>query len=173
MLKALQTFCEPPQQAGVRRFIYLSSLGADTGQSAYHQSKLRAEELVKAFGGEWLILRPGNVYGPGDEVISTLFKMVRTLPVVPLVDAGDQRFQPIWFEDLGAAITRAVDDSTLTGQILELAGADVTSTADLIERICDDHRSEAPPKFRFPRGSPRSAPPWRKASADLASPWRP
>ena len=135
-VEGTQNILRAAEQAGVRRLIYLSSLGADTGQSAYHQSKLRAEELVKTFGGEWLILRPGNVYGPGDEVISTLFKMVRTLPVVPLVDAGDQRFQPIWFEDLGAAIARAVDDSTLTGEILELAGGETTSTADLIERIC-------------------------------------
>ncbi|MGZ8919658.1 MAG: complex I NDUFA9 subunit family protein [Limisphaerales bacterium] len=135
------------EQAGVRRFIYLSSLGADIGQSAYHQSKLRAEELVKSFGGEWLILRPGNVYGPGDEMISRLFKMVRTLPVVPVVGDGEQRFQPIWFEDLGAAIARAVDDSLPSGQILEIAGTEITSTADLVERICkitDRHPTQVP-----------------------------
>ena len=135
------------EQAGVRRFIYLSSLGAEIGQSPYHQSKLRAEELVKSFGGEWLILRPGNVYGPGDEVVSKLFKMVRTLPVVPVIGDGEQRFQPIWFEDLGAAIARAVDDSMLSGQVLELAGGEITSTADLIERICkitDRHPARVP-----------------------------
>lgn len=125
------------QSAGVRRFIYLSSLGADTGESAYHKSKLQAEELVQNFGGEWLILRPGNVYGPGDEVISTLFKMVRTLPVIPIVGEGDQKFEPIWYEDLAAAIVRAVDDSMLSGRILELTGGETTSTADLIQRICE------------------------------------
>jgi uncharacterized protein YbjT (DUF2867 family) len=136
-VEGTQNILRAAEQAGVRRFIYLSSLGADTGQSPYHQSKLRAEELVKSFGGEWLILRPGNVYGPGDEVISTLFKMIRTLPAIPMVGAGDQRFQPIWFEDLGAAIARAVEDSTLSGRILELAGEETTSTADLVERICE------------------------------------
>ena len=125
------------ERAGVRRFIFLSSLGADTGASAYHKSKLRAEELVKSFGGEWLILRPGNVYGPGDEVISNLFKMIRTLPVIPVVGLGDQPFQPIWFDDIGAAIARAVEDSMLSGQILELTGGETTSTADLIQRICE------------------------------------
>jgi NADH dehydrogenase len=123
------------EQAGVRRFIFLSSLGADTRESAYHQSKYRAEGLVEKFGGEWLILRPGNVYGPGDDVISKLFKMVRTLPVIPMVGQGDQPFQPIWYEDLGRAIARAVDDSTLSGRILELAGTETTTTADLMQRI--------------------------------------
>lgn len=125
------------QSAGVRRFIYLSSLGADTGESAYHKSKSQAESLVRNFGGEWLILRPGNVYGPGDEVISTLFKMVRTLPVIPMIGDGDQKFEPIWFEDLGVAIARAVDDSTLSARTLDLTGGETTSTADLIQRICE------------------------------------
>jgi NADH dehydrogenase len=124
------------EEAGVRRFIYISSLGADSGESAYHKSKLRAEELVKKFGREWLILRPGNVYGPGDEVISTLFKMIRNLPVIPMVGQGDQRFEPIWYEDLGEAIARAAGEGALRGETLELTGGEGTSTADLIERIC-------------------------------------
>ena len=70
-------------RAGVRRFVFLSSLGADTGSSEYHKSKLLAEERVKEFPREWLILRPGNVIGPGDDVVSMLLKMVRIFPVVP------------------------------------------------------------------------------------------
>ena len=125
------------REASVRRFIYLSSLGADVGESEYHKSKLRAEELVRNFRGEWLILRPGNVYGPGEEVISTLFKMIRTLPVIPVVGQGDQEFQPIWYEDLGAAIARAVEEPSLSGEVLELTGGETTTTADLIQRICE------------------------------------
>ena len=51
------------RRAGVRRLVYMSSLGAERGQSAYHQSKFRGEEAVRSFAGEWTILRPGNVYG--------------------------------------------------------------------------------------------------------------
>ena len=70
------------ERAGAHRLVYVSSLGADRGESAYHRSKLRAEGAVRAFTRGWTILRPGNVYGPGDEVVSLLLKMVRTLPVV-------------------------------------------------------------------------------------------
>ncbi|HEX7860444.1 MAG TPA: complex I NDUFA9 subunit family protein [Verrucomicrobiae bacterium] len=136
-VQGTRNILEAAAAVGVRRFVFLSSLGADVGQSAYHQSKLRAEQLVQTFGGEWLILRPGNVYGPGDDVISKLFKMIRTLPVVPVVGQGDQPFQPIWFEDLGAAITKSVEDSTLSAQTLELTGAETTTTADLIQRISE------------------------------------
>ena len=123
------------KRAGVERFIYVSSLGADTGESDYHRSKFRAEELVRASDLAWTILRPGNVYGPGDEVISSLLKMIRMLPAIPMVGHGDQPFQPIWFQDLGAAIARACDDIE-THHIYELAGPDITTTCDVIEQLC-------------------------------------
>jgi|GEM_PF-187933 len=126
---------EEAERAGVRRFVYVSSLGADTGQSDYHHSKLEGEQAVRGFSGEWLILRPGNVYGPGDEVITTLIKMVRALPVVPVVDSGQQRFQPLWHEDFGESVARAVGTEGLSGRVLELAGEEITSTGDLIERV--------------------------------------
>jgi NADH dehydrogenase len=122
-------------QAGFPTFIFLSSLGADRGESAYHGSKRQAEERVRAYAGPWVILRSGNVYGPGDETISMLLKMVRTLPAVPMVGDGDQPFQPLWFADLGRAIAQTVENRSLAGQTLELAGPDVTTTDDILTRL--------------------------------------
>jgi uncharacterized protein YbjT (DUF2867 family) len=121
-------------RAGANRFIFISSLGADRGRSAYHQSKLRAEKLVKKFKGQWLILRPGGVYGPGDEVLSTFLKLIRTLPVIPVIDSGEQRFQPLWFEDMGKAVARAIEVD-LSGETLELAGREVITVNELLDRL--------------------------------------
>jgi nucleoside-diphosphate-sugar epimerase len=123
------------ERAGVGRFIYISSLGADRGQSPYHQSKRSAEELVEKFHGGWIILRPGNVYGPGDEVVSLLLQMVRTMPAIPVIDGGDDPFQPVWVEDLAQAIALAAERTDLHGRTLEIAGVDETSTSDLVERL--------------------------------------
>lgn len=123
------------ERAGAARFVFISSLGADRGQSAYHQSKREAEEIVKEARCEWLILRPGGVYGPGDEVISTLLKLIRTLPAVPVVAGGEQRFQPVWFEDVGAAIAKAVEQPGLSGRTLELAGAEVITVNEVIDKL--------------------------------------
>lgn len=38
---------------------------------------------MREFHGEWVIIRPGAVYGPGDEHLSLMLRMIRTLPVVP------------------------------------------------------------------------------------------
>jgi NADH dehydrogenase len=126
---------EAAAQAGVRRLVYVSSLGAERGESAYHRSKRSAEELVRRFAGEWVVMRPGNVYGPGDEVISLLLKMVRVLPLVPAIDGGDHRFQPMWVEDLAEALAQALEREDVIGRDLDLAGPDVTCMNDLIERL--------------------------------------
>ncbi len=132
------------ERSGVRRFVYVSSLGADRGESDYHRSKREAEGLVRAFPREWTIVRPGGVYGPGDETISTILKMVRALPAVPVLDGGDQRFQPIWFEDLGAALTVCVDSPDVNHQIVELAGEEVLTVRELIEKLQAFTRRERP-----------------------------
>jgi uncharacterized protein YbjT (DUF2867 family) len=124
------------KRAGVRRFVYVSSLGAEKGQSDYHRSKLEAEHVVRdeAPAG-WLVVRPGNVYGPGDEVISLLLKMVRALPVVPTIGRGEQPFQPVWHEDLGLALARAIEREEPRETVLEIAGPDITSTNEVIDLL--------------------------------------
>ena len=123
------------ERAGVNRFVYVSSLGADRGESEYHKSKREAEAIVRTFRGDWVICRPGNVYGPGDEQISVLLQMVRSLPVVPMIDRGNQPFEPIWADDLGAALVQVCERADLAGQTLELAGPDRTTMSDLIDRM--------------------------------------
>lgn len=138
------------ERAKVGRFLYVSSLGADRGASEYHRSKYAAENLVREFPGVWIILRPANVYGPGDEVISLLLKMMRTLPVIPFVGSGDQPFQPLWADDLGEALAQAVERTDLKGRVLELAGGEETSVRDVLDRF-EKITGKSPPRLRVPQ----------------------
>ena len=124
------------ERAGVPRLVFVSSLGAPEGESDYHRSKAKAESIVRQFDGAWTICRPGNVYGPGDEQISQLLRMVRGVsPVLPVIGDGDQPFQPIWWEDVARAIAEIVERSDLDRRELDLAGPDLTSQNDLIKRL--------------------------------------
>jgi Nucleoside-diphosphate-sugar epimerases len=124
------------ERAAVTRLVFISSLGAPKGESRYHRSKAAAEQLVRGFRGHWIILRPGNVYGPGDEQISLLLRLVRgPSPVVPTIGDGEQPMQPIWWEDCAAAIANAVERPDLWTHELDVAGPEVTSQNDLIRRL--------------------------------------
>jgi NADH dehydrogenase len=139
---------EEAARAGVGRFVFVSSLGAERGASEYHRSKRAAEERVAACPGSWLVVRPGNVYGPGDEVISLLLRMVRMLPAIPVVGAGDQAFQPIWADDLGRALAAAVAPDGPTG-VLEVAGDEVTTMNELLE-LLGEVTGNRPPRIPVP-----------------------
>jgi NADH dehydrogenase len=123
------------QRAGVGRLVFVSSLGADRGASPYHRSKFAAEAIVREFSGEWVIVRPGAVYGPGDEHLSLMLRMVRALPVVPSIGDGKQRLQPIWHEDLARGLANATDLPGIAGKVIEVAGREVITQHDLIERM--------------------------------------
>jgi uncharacterized protein YbjT (DUF2867 family) len=123
------------ERAGVKKIVYVSSLGADRGQSDYHRSKLVAEDVVRAFSRDWAVLRPGAVYGPGDEHVSVLLQMIRSLPVIPTIGDGNQRFQPMWHEDLGEALALSVERSDVRCCTLEVPGPDLTSQNDLTDRL--------------------------------------
>jgi nucleoside-diphosphate-sugar epimerase len=126
---------EEAERTGVRRLVYVSSLGADGGRSRYHASKRAGEEIVARSPLNWLICRPGNVYGPGDDVISMLLKMVRTLPAIPVINGGDQVFQPVWAEDLATALVQAVERDEPARVALDLAGEERVSLNDLIDLL--------------------------------------
>lgn len=123
-------------RAGAHRFVFVSSLGAGDGESGYHRSKQRAEALVRESAVRWTICRPGNVYGPGDQQISTMLRMVRApTPIVPKIGSGDQPFQPVWWEDLAKALATAIERDDLAGRALDIAGPEVTCQNDILERL--------------------------------------
>lgn len=123
-------------RAGVKRFVHISSLGAEHGSSEYHQSKVASEKIVETFPANWTILRTGAVVGPRDETVSVLLRMVRTLPAVPVIADGDQPFQPVWHEDLAWAIAECVersDDGRVRCRTLRIAGPDVLTVNELLD----------------------------------------
>lgn len=69
---------EAARDAGVRRFVHVSSLTAREPElSNYGWSKARAETIVQASGLDWTIIRPPAIYGPGDRDMLDLFGMAR------------------------------------------------------------------------------------------------
>jgi uncharacterized protein YbjT (DUF2867 family) len=120
-------------RAGVKRLIFISSLGAERGESDYHRSKVEAERIVATYMGEWCVLRTGAVVGPGDETVSVLLRMMRILPAVPLIDGGDQPFQPVWHEDVAWAIAECLHRSDVAGRVLHIAGDEVLTVDEVLD----------------------------------------
>ena len=97
------------KDAGVKRFIFVSSLSArEPKLSRYGASKARAEELVQASGLDWTIIRPPGVYGPRDVDYLDMFKSAR-LGFVPLPPGGASSM--IHADDLAELLLACVPSS--------------------------------------------------------------
>jgi len=95
--------------AQVPRFVHVSSLAArEPGLSMYGASKAEGDALVRAGAGDWVIVRPPGVYGPGDAEMRDLFALARLgLGVAP--GGPDARISLIHVDDLARALLALAD----------------------------------------------------------------
>ncbi|MGK9169804.1 complex I NDUFA9 subunit family protein [Inquilinus limosus] len=122
------------QQAGVATLVHLSGIGSDPASgSSYIRSRGEGERAVRAAFPAAILIRPSAMVGPGDALLVPLAEMLRRVPVFPLFGGGRTRLQPVYVEDVAAAIGRAV--AGLGGATYELGGGSVCSYRELVELV--------------------------------------
>jgi uncharacterized protein YbjT (DUF2867 family) len=72
------------REAGVERLVHVSGIGADASSSSpYIRARGRGELAVTtAFAGA-IVVRPAVMFGPDDVFLTSLAKLVRTVPLYP------------------------------------------------------------------------------------------
>ena len=124
------------REAGVKRYIHMSAAGTRANAvSRYHQTKWQAEEVVRASALDWTIFRPSLIFGPGDEFVSVLARMIRRLPAVPVLGDGQYRIQPIAVEQVAEAFTRALRLPVARRQTYEAGGPEPHRFVELLDLI--------------------------------------
>jgi len=117
---------------GVRRVVHVSALGVSANApSRYLRSKAAGEAVLAASGLDVTVLRPSVIFGENDKFINLFAGMQSVVPIVPLAGAT-ATFQPVWVDDVAAAIVSALDRPDSIGQTIECAGPTVYTLADLV-----------------------------------------
>jgi uncharacterized protein YbjT (DUF2867 family) len=123
------------RDAGARRLLHVSALGADANStSVYARSKAAGEAAVAdAFPGA-VILRPSVVFGPEDDFFNRFAALARFLPALPLIGGGATRFQPVYVGDVAAAAAKLLAEDHAAG-IWELGGPRVYTFKELMQLV--------------------------------------
>ncbi len=123
------------KRAGVQKIVMVSFLRArpDCG-SGYHESKFAAEELVRASGLDFTVLKPGMIYGRGDHLIDHLSRTVRTLPLFPTVGFRERPIRPIPVGDF-ADVVEAAARGRLSGETVAVTGAEEMLLSETVRRV--------------------------------------
>ena len=123
-------------QAGVKRLVHVSALGADQhGPSLYQRSKAQGEAALQSevvHGLELTVLRPGVIFGQDDAFIRLFARLQAAVPLVPLAGAST-RFQPVWVQDVAHALVYALQHRETIGQVYELVGPEIFTLKQLVQ----------------------------------------
>ena len=118
--------------AGVRRVLHVSALkAAADAPSGYLRSKAAGEAVLRDAGLDLTLFRPSVIFGPGDAFLTLFAKLARIAPVFPLAGAA-ARFQPVWVEDVAAAVADSLARSESIGAAYDLCGPTQYSLRELV-----------------------------------------
>jgi len=122
---------------GVQRIIFMSQNGADSrSKFPFLHSKGVAQDSVKTSGLRWTVLRPSVIFGPEDQFVNVLGRLIRLTPkVFPLPGGGKARFQPIAVDDVARVIRLSLEKKETVHQSYDLGGPAQLTLKDMTERI--------------------------------------
>jgi uncharacterized protein YbjT (DUF2867 family) len=111
--------------AGVRHFVYISVIGADTVPLAWLRTKLACEEAIAGSGIPFTILRAAQFH-------DLTLTMVRAMAKLPIVPVPGMRLQPIDARDVATRIVELAL-ATPAGRVADIAGPAVYEMKQLVQ----------------------------------------
>lgn len=109
---------------GVRHFVYISVIGADTVPLAWLRTKLACEQAITDSGIPFTILRAAQFH-------DLTLTMVRGLAKLPVVPVPGMRLQPVDARDVAARIVELALGAP-AGRVTDIAGPTVYEMRQLV-----------------------------------------
>jgi uncharacterized protein YbjT (DUF2867 family) len=125
------------QAAGVERIVMLSFLRARAdGPTTYHRSKWAAEELIRASGLTYTILKAGVIHGRGDHMLDHLSHAFHTFPVFALVGLRERPVRPVAVDDVARILeAAALGDPRLADRTIAVLGPEEMPLGEAVRRV--------------------------------------
>jgi NADH dehydrogenase len=138
------------QATGVRRVLHISALGVSTeAPSLYLRSKAGGEGLLQGSGLDLTLLRPSVIFGAHDRFTNLFAQLQSIAPLMPLA-GGSAQLQPVWVEDVAAAVLGSLDRADTIGKTYECAGPAVYALSELV-RLAGHWSGHARPQLPLPQ----------------------
>jgi uncharacterized protein YbjT (DUF2867 family) len=127
---------EAAGEVGVKKVVMMSFLRARPNcGSAYHESKWAAEEIVRASGLDYTIIRASMVYGRGDHMLDHLSHALHTFPLFAMVGFMEKGIRPLAIDDLVDVMRAAVVEGRLAKQTVAVTGAEELYLSEAVRRV--------------------------------------
>src|SRR4051794_19090137 len=136
--RAADNFARAAQEAGVDRLVYLGGLVPQGEELSPHlRSRLEVEELLLDAIPDSVALRASIVIGARSSSFQLLVRLIERLRVLPMPGWRENRTQPVDERDAIEYLARAPLTRAAAGRSFDIAGPDVVTYAQMIERIAE------------------------------------
>ena len=137
-INATRNVVEAAKIAGVRKIVLMSFLRARPRcESAYHESKWVAEEIVRNSKLDYTIIKAGVVYGRGDHMLDHLSRALHTFPFFATVGFEEKTVRPLAIEDLIQVMRASLIDNRLKSQTIAVVGPEEIHLSEAVRRVAD------------------------------------
>jgi uncharacterized protein YbjT (DUF2867 family) len=137
-VRGTRNVVEAAKRAGVEKIVLMSFLRARPQcGSAYHESKWKAEEIVRDSGLDYTIVKAGVIYGRGDHMLDHLSHALHTFPVFGLVGFKEKSIRPLAVEDLVHVLRAALVDHRMKRQTVAVVGPEEIFLSEAVKRVAE------------------------------------
>jgi NADH dehydrogenase len=125
------------REAGIKRFVLMSALGARAGNaSEYHTTKFAGEEEIRQSGIPFVILRPSLIVGQGSAFVQQMVRTMRAMPFFrPIPGTGNYRIRPVYIDDVVECFVQSLTNDRATNQTVNLVGGEELTLNEIAEEI--------------------------------------
>jgi uncharacterized protein YbjT (DUF2867 family) len=125
---------EAARTAGLSRIVVVGSTSAHSAYEFRSGPKRRMEEVVRASGLDWTIVRPAMIYGSErDKNMHRLLRFLDRSPAFPIFGPGTNLWQPVFHEDCARGAYEALIRPAAIEKSYDLPGAEPLAYEDLVK----------------------------------------
>ncbi|CAK4083376.1 unnamed protein product [Aphanomyces euteiches] len=140
-VQAAKDIAEVCAEENVPRLIHFSSiLAKPNSPSIWAASKYRGEVAVRKAFPNANIVRSGSIYGPEDRFLNWY---ARLGSMIPLIENGSARTQPVNVTDVAQALYALCVDTTINGETFELVGDEEYTNKEIVDYVLDITQHDA------------------------------
>jgi nucleoside-diphosphate-sugar epimerase len=165
--QATEHLAKAGADAGIRRFVFVSSLRAQSGPAADHilterdppaptdaygRSKLAAEQAVGNAGVPFTVLRPAVLYGPGAKANVALLARVAALPIPLPLQSFDNRRSLLGIDNFISAVRFVLSASVTSGETYIVADPGIAPRLSEVMATLRRAQGRRPLLFPMPPG---------------------
>jgi uncharacterized protein YbjT (DUF2867 family) len=123
-------------QAGVRRVVHISAMGADAaGPTAFARTKAVADAHLATLDLDWMILRPALVLAPAAYGGSALLRGLAGFPLVTPLAHGDSRVQVVSVNDVAETVAYCLGPDAPAKLIWELVHPQAHRLSEIVAAL--------------------------------------